>query len=113
MKVGPAFLFIFQVVQCSNSNGTSDVVFTFINRCSQDLWMGAQGMSNSRPSFVFNGLNFYAPNNGGWELPSGSQNSVSVPFDFQAGRFWARTGEKETSEKELLVPTWAFMLVLT
>ena len=27
-----------------------------------------------------------SPNNGGWHLPAGSENSVSVPFDFMAGR---------------------------
>merc|ERR1712002_1372626 len=92
MSVVALFLLGVGVVSGSLSNGTADVVFTFKNRCSQNLWMGAQGMSNSRPSFQFNGLNFFAPNNGGWELPAGSQNSVSVPYDFSAGRFWARTG---------------------
>ena len=43
-------------------------------------------MSDSRPTFVFNGINFHSPNNGGWHLPAGSENSVSVPFDFMAGR---------------------------
>jgi len=86
-------LSIFLLVKAQSApNGTADVVFTFINRCSQPLWMGAQGLSDSRPSFIFNGMNVFAPNNGGWELPSGAQNSVSVPFDFAAGRFWARTG---------------------
>ena len=43
-------------------------------------------MSESRPTFVFNGINFHSPNNGGWHLPAGSENSVAVPFDFMAGR---------------------------
>ena len=43
-------------------------------------------MSDSRPTFNFNGINFHSPNNGGWHLPAGSENSVSVPFDFMAGR---------------------------
>jgi len=92
MRVSALLLLSLSVVAATASNGTADVVFTFKNRCSQNLWMGAQGMSNVRPSFQFNGLNFFAPNNGGWELPAGSQNSVSVPYDFSAGRFWARTG---------------------
>ena len=70
----------------TRSHGTEDVIFTFKNRCSQDLWMGAQGMSDSRPTFVFNGINFHSPNNGGWYLPAGGENSVAVPFDFMAGR---------------------------
>jgi len=60
------------------------VTFTFKNQCSQKLWMGALGRSKSRPNFI--------PNHGGWELPAGAENSVDVPYDFYAGRFWARTG---------------------
>ena len=50
------------------------------------IYFNIQGMSDSRPTFVFNGINFHSPNNGGWHLPAGSENSVSVPFDFMAGR---------------------------
>jgi len=82
-----------------------DVIFTFQNLCSQDLWMGATGRSNSRPSFEFLGDKYYAPNNGGWKLPAGTQNSVSVPHDFTAGRFWARTGCRGTVNRDFRCET--------
>ena len=53
-------------------NQNPDVVFTITNQCTQDLWIGADGRSESRPTFVFNGLNFHTPNNGGWKLAAGS-----------------------------------------
>merc|ERR1711875_107000 len=64
---------------------TRDVTFTFKNRCSQDLWMGA--------------LVSFIPNKGGWKLSKRTQNSVSVPPDF-SGRFWARTGRTGTVGKD-------------
>jgi len=102
MKLLIFFSLIFSVFAKNHTRngGTEDVVFTFKNRCSQDLWMGAQGMSDSRPTFVFNGINFHSPNNGGWFLPAGGENSVSVPFDFMAGRFWARTNCKGTVDQD-------------
>ena len=47
----------------------------------------------------------FAPNNGGWELPSGAQNSVSVPFDFAAGRLLTFVF--------YLKPLWLFVARLT
>lgn len=73
-------------------NQNPDVVFTITNQCTQDLWIGADGRSESRPTFVFNGLNFHTPNNGGWKLAAGRNSTTSVPYDFTAARFWARTG---------------------
>jgi len=101
----PSLLLLGIVVVGTKSAGRNrtkhgDVVFTFENQCSQDLWMGAQGRSKSKPSFVFNGQKIFAPNNGGWELPAGSSSSVSVPHDFHAGRFWARTGCRGTVNKD-------------
>merc|ERR1711942_183987 len=75
-----------------STEGDDDVIFTFENHCPQTLLMGAQGRSDSRPSFVFHGRNYFAPNKGGWELKAGRKNSVYVPHDFKSGRFWARTG---------------------
>ena len=61
-------------------------------------------MSESRPTFVFNGINFHSPNNGGWHLPAGSENSVAVPFDFMAGRLVDTLLGLQTSGSGILCP---------
>merc|ERR1712013_981051 len=85
MRVSALLLLSLSVVAATASNGTADVVFTFKNRCSQNLWMGAQGMSNVRPSFQFNGLNFFAPNNGGSGPGLGVQAQWGLTFTVRQG----------------------------
>jgi hypothetical protein len=49
-----------------------------------------QGRSNSNK-------NWKLPREGGWLLNPGKSDFVDVPSDFEAGRFWGRTGCKTTN----------------
>lgn len=55
--------------------------FTFVNRCTQTVWVGA---------LVNGGGGFALPEHGGWELPPGSAHAIGLS-DHWGGRFWGRT----------------------
>lgn len=74
----------------SSTGGSStdgSIKFNTINNCAYPVWVGMQGQSKSNS-------NWKLPNNGGWKLNANERKTVSVPFDFFAGRFWPRTGCK-------------------
>ena len=54
-------------------------VFTFVNQCSQALWIGSFGQ-NGQPSL----------DGGGWEMAAGVTRKIDVPL-FNSGRVWPRT----------------------
>jgi len=52
--------------------------FTFVNKCSEPVWVGALGNPGNAP-----------PLGGGWMLNAGASQDVTVPSGW-AGRFWGR-----------------------
>jgi len=75
-----AKLTIFLIVTLALFSSIEARRFTFLNKCSQTVWVGA-----------LNSGNFPIPNNGGWTLGSGQSNSVNLQDNWN-GRFWGRTG---------------------
>jgi Thaumatin family len=71
-------------------NGASARAVTFINNCSQPVWIAANGNLDLSPSPF--------PSPSSWELASqGSSLTVDIPFGF-SGRFWGRTGCDSNAE---------------
>lgn len=66
--------------------------FTFINNCQQTIWVGGQG--NPLP-----------PEHTGWEMAPGSSKAIPIADNFNAGRFWPRTGCKLDQEGNLRCTT--------
>jgi hypothetical protein len=58
--------------------GPRQRTFLFVNRCSQPVYVGAQG----------NPL----PGDGGWKMDPGATVPISAPDNLSAARFWGRTG---------------------
>lgn len=67
---------LFGVANARGGNGGGRV-FTFVNKCSEPVWVGTQG------NVLLQG--------GGWELKAGGVKEVVAPGGWQ-GRFWGRTG---------------------
>jgi hypothetical protein len=80
--------------------------FTFVNQCTQDVWVGSIGNPIAPPLTcssdaacgpyqVCNPGNMLctwaAPAGGGWALAAGASRTVELP-PFWGGRFWPRTG---------------------
>lgn len=65
---------------------------TVLNSCSETIWPGA-GQDSSSPSQLS-----YADS--GFELASGASRTISVPADWVAGRFFARTGCTGTADSD-------------
>lgn len=69
-----------------------DVVFSIINNCKQDLWIGMQGRSRSNGGWEL-------PFKGGWKLPAGQRTDLGVPQDLDAARLWGRTGCRQVGSR--------------
>jgi hypothetical protein len=54
--------------------------FTFINQCSEPVWVGALGAPGKQ-----------VPRDGGWRQDPGTSSTVAIQ-DAWSGRIWARTG---------------------
>ncbi len=53
--------------------------FTFVNRCTEDIWVGSYGQSGTP-----------ALNGGGWKMAKGASMDIMVPVG-NSGRVWPRT----------------------
>jgi len=75
-----------------NLLGADGHPITFVNKCKESIWIG--GFSGSG---VANAVPLPEPNWGpngtpSWEIPAGKTRSLTVPFCWTAGQFFARTG---------------------
>jgi len=70
---------------------------TFVNRSGQTVWVaGINGNGVPNPMDV-----------GGWdwELPDGASKTITVPYGWDSGRFWPRTGCTATGDNGLKCQT--------
>jgi len=72
------FLVVLFAVVTAQRTPQTNRQFTFINSCTQDLYIGTQG--NPLPA------------NGGFKLAAGQTIAYTIPGATSASRFWARTG---------------------
>lgn len=67
----------------ARARANGDVTITVTNNMKETIWVGAQAAAGQP-----------LPHNGGWALEAGKSDTFTVPGNWTAGRFWARTGCK-------------------